>query len=135
MVLSITGQTGDTIVEVLIAVGVLAFVLVGAYILSVRSTASTQDANERTQALKLVETQVEFLRGVGGITGGTCFTNNGTVTGDCTVTPNGPGTQPVFQLAIAPDVNGCKGSYSVQAVWGASDGALNNVSMCYRTGA
>lgn len=128
------GQAGDTIVEVLVAVGVVAFILTSAYVLSLRSTASTQDAQERGQALKLVETQLEFLRNAGTISGGNCFDTNGTPTNTCTFTPNGSGTEPAFTLTVAANTNGCNNSYSVQAIWDGIAGNVNNVSMCYRTG-
>lgn len=134
MLAAYDGQAGDTIVEVLVAIAVVAFMLTSAYVLSLRSTQSTQDAQERSQALKLVETQLEFLRNAGTITGGNCFDANATPTNTCTVTPNGPGTAPAFTLTVAANVNGCNNSYSVQAAWDGIAGNVNNVSMCYRTG-
>ncbi|TAH34192.1 hypothetical protein EYC59_03495 [Candidatus Saccharibacteria bacterium] len=126
-------QTGDTIVEVLIAVAVIAFTITGAYALSLRSTVSTQDAQERGQALKLVETQLEFLRNAGTISGGNCFDTTGMPTNTCTFTPNGAGTDPAYTMTVAANANGCTNSYSVQAVWDGIGGGVSNVSMCYRT--
>src|SRR5258706_10324416 len=54
--------TGDTIVEVLIAVAVVGSVLGGAFAASNRSQRSTQQAQEHTTALKIAESQVELLK-------------------------------------------------------------------------
>lgn len=56
------GQRGDTIVEVLIALAVLSIVLTGAYVSSRNSLNNTRDAQERGEALKLAEEQLEKLR-------------------------------------------------------------------------
>lgn len=127
-------QAGDTIIEVLVAIAIVAFMLTSAYALSLRSTVSTQDAQERGQGLKLVETQIELLRNAGTISGGNCFDTTGTPTNSCTFTPNGTGTSPTYTVAVAANTNGCTGSYSVQAVWDGIGGGVSNVSMCYRTG-
>ncbi len=53
---------GDTIVEVLIAIAVVSFVLVGAFVISNSSLRSVRDAQERGEALKLAQAQVENLK-------------------------------------------------------------------------
>jgi len=53
---------GDTIVEVLIAIAVLSLVLGGAFVATNRSLQGTRDAQERINALKLAETQIEQLK-------------------------------------------------------------------------
>lgn len=68
-------QAGDTIVEVLIAIGVVSLVLVGAFLVSNNSTKTVQDNQERTQAQQILQAQVEELKVIidgGGdpITGG-----------------------------------------------------------------
>jgi Tfp pilus assembly protein PilV len=55
-------QRGDTIVEVLIAVGIITLVLAGAYKITTRNMVSIQDVQEHSYALKLAETQTEKLR-------------------------------------------------------------------------
>src|SRR5438309_3169170 len=57
-------SAGDTIIEVLLALAVLASVLGGAYVSSNRSLSGARDAQERGEALKLVEEQLERLRAV-----------------------------------------------------------------------
>lgn len=53
---------GDTIVEVLIAITVVSTVLGGAYASSNRSLNATRQSQERGEALKLAETQLERLK-------------------------------------------------------------------------
>lgn len=55
-------QAGDTIVEVLIAMAVVSLVLGGAYATANRSFLSIKLAQERSEALKLAEDQLEQLR-------------------------------------------------------------------------
>lgn len=55
-------ESGDTIVEVLIAIAVISVVMVGAYALSGRSTSTVQDTQERSQAQQYLQSQVEMFR-------------------------------------------------------------------------
>jgi Tfp pilus assembly protein PilV len=55
-------QTGDTIVEVLIAIAVSSAVLGSSYAIVNRAVNSSQQANEHSLALKLAEEQLERLR-------------------------------------------------------------------------
>ena len=55
-------QRGDTIVEVLIAIAVIAAVLGGSYVVVNNSTNNNQAAQERTAAVGLAESQLEMLR-------------------------------------------------------------------------
>jgi prepilin-type N-terminal cleavage/methylation domain-containing protein len=55
-------QRGDTIVEVLIAMAVLGLVLASAFAISNRSYATGLNAQERNEALKVAESQIELLR-------------------------------------------------------------------------
>ncbi len=52
---------GDTIVEVLIAISVVSIILGGAYVTSSRSLGNIRGAQERIEALKLIEGQLERL--------------------------------------------------------------------------
>ena len=130
-------QAGDTIVEVLITIMVISTVLVGAYITTNKNIASTQDAQERTQALKLVETQIENLRSkTTGLVSGGCFDSTGRPQdgsgSSCAVLPNGPGTQPVYTMGITPDPSG-DGVFIVTGKWDSLTGSgTNNVTMYYR---
>lgn len=57
-------QRGDTIIEVLLALSVIGLVLGSSYAISNRSLQIGREAQERTEALKQVETQLERLRAV-----------------------------------------------------------------------
>jgi type II secretory pathway pseudopilin PulG len=63
-------NNGDTIIEVLIALAVISLVLVGAYVSTQKSTLDVRDSQEHTEALKLLQTQIESIKGlsVGGDT-------------------------------------------------------------------
>ena len=55
-------QRGDTIVEVLICIAVIALVLVGAFAVSNHSAQTVQDSAEHTQAQQILQGQIESLR-------------------------------------------------------------------------
>jgi hypothetical protein len=55
-------QAGDTIVEVLVAMTVLTFILAGAYVAANSSLTAEVRSGERSQALQLVQGQLELLR-------------------------------------------------------------------------
>src|SRR5438874_2693031 len=55
-------QTGDTIVEVLVATAVISFVIGTSFSLVSRNLKVTRGAQEHTEALKLAENQLEYLR-------------------------------------------------------------------------
>lgn len=73
---------GDTIVEVLIVIVVIAMVMASSYGVAIRSQKANQQTQEHAQALKVVEGQLENLKAYAAnnvITGLTtfCFDNNG----------------------------------------------------------
>jgi prepilin-type N-terminal cleavage/methylation domain-containing protein len=53
---------GDTIVEVLVAIAIVSSVLAGAYASANRSSKVTRTAQERGEALKLAESQIEQVK-------------------------------------------------------------------------
>src|SRR3989344_6159834 len=55
---------GDTIIEVLLALAIVSSMLGGAYVLSARSLNNSRSSQERGEALKLVEEQLERLNSV-----------------------------------------------------------------------
>lgn len=55
-------QRGDTIIEVLIAVAVLGAILGGSFAVASRSLNVSQQAQERSEATKVIESQLELLR-------------------------------------------------------------------------
>lgn len=55
-------QSGDTIVEVLIAVTIISVILAGAFGVTRMSTAGVRDAQEHLEATGLMESQIEMIR-------------------------------------------------------------------------
>lgn len=53
---------GDTIIEVILALAVLGGVIVGGYSIATRSLRGVQASNERNEALKIAEGQIENLK-------------------------------------------------------------------------
>lgn len=120
-------QTGDTIVEVLIAITVISMVLVGAYIATNNNTLANQTTQERAQAVQLVQSQIEQLRAAGSINDGWCFSGgkaqqatglqNGT--DPCLQTSSGAvapkGVQPAYAIVIH-HTNPAK-AYQISATW------------------
>lgn len=110
------GDIGDTIVEVLIALTVISLVLGGAYVSANRSLNNSRQAQERGEALKIVQSQVERLKFVASGSDDTifiipntfCFDSNNTIhtaTNPARVT-NPPVDQDNFSLYTSPN---CKG--------------------------
>lgn len=88
-------QRGDTIIEVLIALTVISAVLGGAYVTSNRSLKNIRKAQERGEALKITETQVERLRNAVSIIPSPadtqfCAYNDGSPTGSLPFARNSP---------------------------------------------
>lgn len=144
------GQRGDTIVEVLIAVAVISLVLGGAYTATNRSLQSSRSAQEQSAAIKVVESQLEQLKGLADKPGGLsslplsfCLitsasgpvpTATGGPTNPCGLNAQGvtAGTndQPVYQIAITqPSTN----TFQLRSTWtDVSGNATNSVQMSYR---
>lgn len=70
-------ERGDTIVEVLIAVAVIALVLAGAYVATNRSLLASRSSQERVNALKLAESQIEQIKGLAASQPASLFTASG----------------------------------------------------------
>jgi type II secretory pathway pseudopilin PulG len=131
-------QRGDTIVEVLIAVAIISFVLAVSYATTSNSAKDTVDAQEHSQALRAVESQLEFLHEKGSTNASNvCFDTNGAEQSSgsaaCTVSPYGAGTQPEYNLVITKPSAGPSGYYTVTATWPSVHGNGNStVGMYYR---
>lgn len=75
-------QRGDTLVEVLLAIAVVSSVLAISYSIMNRTLLTIRDNQERTEATKLAQAQIESIRGASSLPSlGTNFCiNGGTVT-------------------------------------------------------
>lgn len=129
-------QSGDTIVEVLIAIAVLSTVLGGAFAASNRSLKTTRQTQERAEALKVVETQLEKLKALTTNptpSSGFCFAAESIVTSSapCEVLVGGI----KYEAAIDRDflLGGSEG-YIVRAKWDSITGTSmqDSVEIRYR---
>ena len=142
---SLDRQRGDTIVEVLISITVIALVLAGAYVTTNRSTQESRSAQERGNALKLTESQIEQLKGVvaadaslifgGAITSSPFCIYNGapvaTTNANCAVGTNGTATaaQPKFGLSITKNGN----TFTALTTWNDVNGnSVDQLQLTYR---
>lgn len=89
-------QAGDTIIEVLIAMAVLAIVLSGAYYVANHSLSVERDSQEHSEASTIAQSQIEALRTAYELYPGNflpasdnCYDGNGNPSNNCYV---GPGT-------------------------------------------
>lgn len=119
-------EAGDTIVEVLIAVACLALVLGIAYNIAVKSAGNTEVTQERSEALQLAQSQIEFLRENGATNdlidfNGTdkCFSTTGATFGTAVSSPctyqNGTGEVYLINITEASAQNG--ELYTVSVSW------------------
>jgi prepilin-type N-terminal cleavage/methylation domain-containing protein len=113
--LFIGSQRGDTLIEVLISILVVSTVLGAAYATTTRNVQIGREAQERSNALKLAEAQLEQLKAIAktdpdlifatGAPASLCVNNAGAVVqssdSTCQVGTSGMPTvtQPVFSLA------------------------------------
>lgn len=152
-------QRGDTIIEVLLAMSIVGMVLGASFGIANRSTQIGQDAQERTEALKLAETQVELFKvayktnvviPTRGEDEPFCLTS-----ADTSYTPqdvdsplckdvDSSGNQDgLYSISIIPpgsSISDPTGTYEVKITWlrlGAKDNSenyLNNLSLYYKPG-
>jgi prepilin-type N-terminal cleavage/methylation domain-containing protein len=146
-------QRGDTIVEVLIAIAVISMVLAGAYATTNRSLLATRAAQERSNALKLVETQLEQIKGMsvadpdtlfGNVPGSFCVTpalaiassNDNACRVDAAGQPND--VEPIYNLSVTRSGPDGQGGYvfTVTSEWvdpsGRHDNQVRTIYRVYR---
>lgn len=130
------GQRGDTIIEALIAVAIVSLILTSAYMLTNRNKAYQQTAQEQTTAQKLVERQVELLRGSNLTINNACLDNGGIqVSGascqvDASGAPSGSNGA-TYTLSITTTSVGGGKNYKAQAKWTTITGSQATVTMYY----
>ncbi len=122
-------ERGDTIIEVLIAIGIVSLVLTSAYALTNRNIQISQEVQEQAYAQKLVERQVELLRAVDTKPSSDgCFTTTGVATSGTACQVNNGGAS--YTLLVHPLASA--GQYSVQATWQTIHGKTANVTVYYQ---
>lgn len=121
-------ERGDTIIEVLIATGIVSLVLTSAYALTNRNIQATQEVQEQAYAQKLVEQQVELLRASATKPASDgCFNASGvSVTGAACKVTNGGAS---YTLLVHP-ISAVQ--YSARATWETLGGKSANVTVYYR---
>lgn len=132
-------QTGDTIVEVIIAVAVVATILAGAFVVTNRSTQAVRDSQEHAEALQLLQGQVELLRHAAlnhGLTGATTspfcldastFYDNADTNSACLVNN-------LYRLEIIQNAasSGQTTTFDLTATWDAINGNTDKVYLSYK---
>lgn len=137
------GKKGDTIVEVLISLAIISVVLVSAYALTSKNTASSQEVQEQSTALKLLEKQAELLLAADSpIINPGCFNQDGgyvelpTIT--CTMTETGAEYDDAldsgakYTVGITSALNGSTRTYTLTANWVTLSNTTANISMYTR---
>lgn len=139
-------QRGDTIVEVLISIAVISLILGGAYITTNNSLRAERGAQERTDASKLVESQIESLKNLADtgnteifnssgfcITGGNTVSTSVNTNGTCKFNATGSNNnseQPVYYINITRNAN----TFTIKSTWDSieSSGGQDTVQMVYK---
>ena len=111
-------QAGDTIVEVMIALAVIGAVIGTSYAISARSLRLGRQAQERTEALKLVESQVELIKTAAQGKNTAIFTSSSdfcltTTAAGVTLSQNGAVPADFITDSLTTNNNLTGGSYSV----------------------
>jgi len=129
-------QRGDTIVEVMIATAIISLVLAAAYVTTNKNTTLMQASQEREQAQRLVEAQIEALRYNGGIAAsGDCFVGV-SESGSCNnFTASNSGATYALKITGPTGTTSPTGAYTITATWtslGSSTTNNSNVTMYYQ---
>lgn len=131
-------QRGDTIVEVLIAIAVVSMVLGSAYAITNRTVKSQQLTIEHTEALKLVESQLEAVRADVQANGASsavfavddkfCFQGT-TFKSDEASCTSGPNLR--YTVYVTRDTSDSN-KFSSRATWKGVNGGDDTVSLTYK---
>jgi type II secretory pathway pseudopilin PulG len=141
-------NVGDTIIEVMIAIAIIGSILGSSYVTANNSLRGTRQAQERTEALKFLEAQVEslkYLASSGGdvshsfgnnlfcLNGITKFEWNGTASELTSYTQPSClfGTDGRYHMAISTDGT----THTITAYWeGVASIPIENITVSYRLG-
>lgn len=136
-------QAGDTIVEVIIAVAVVATILAGAFTVTTRSTRTVRDSEEHAEALQYLQQQVELLRAVaaqpGKLSGSPFITTGFCLDANLNISQQGKpacaaGNIPYALSIVAPTGLSASGTtdFSFTATWPALGGGTDTVYLAYK---
>lgn len=134
-------QAGDTIVEVLVVVAIVTLVLGGAYASARRSFITTVQTQERGEAVKYLEAQLEGVKALSDLANSPIYQSGlGTFCADMGSITNGTCTKGVdnrYTVSVQRSESNVGGrivyTYTALAVWDrAGGGQQENVRMTYR---
>lgn len=128
-------ERGDTIVEVLIAMTILALVLAASFASSSRSLHTGTDAANRSQALALAQQQIEVIKndvGLGNLSTYTSQTGNFCVNGSQVYASSSSNCKLLLgQYNVSDSING--GLFTINSTWaGSSGGGQNQLTIHFR---
>ncbi len=140
------GQAGDTIVEVLLAVVVVGLAIGFGYGIASRSLKNNQRAQERVEALKQVESQVERLKKLAANSSATaniftrsdafCMTDSDSGPVDTSVDNDacqqGPDGRYRLSITPAPGNSSSTRQYDITATWDSLGGGEEHTTVTYR---
>ncbi len=135
------GSKGDTIVEVLLAIAVVSAVLSGAYVATNRSLNGVRQSQERGEALKFIEGQLERLKEAAKKDvdpAGQVFTTstNPFCLDDSLVTPQAPTSpacnQGIYHLEIRRTLSSGAYTFAATATWERITGGQDQLTIRYR---
>lgn len=121
-------ESGETIVEVLIATAIIGLVLASAFVIVNKNVASNQDVEEHAFAQKLVESQTEQLRQDAStpVSAG-CYKEDDiytTIEDECKLTNGGA----VYRKKITKS----DGTYAISVTWQTIGGSIATETVYYR---
>jgi len=142
-------QVGDTIVEVIIAIVIVATLLTGAFIVTNRSTHSVRDSQEHAEALQALQGQVELLRAAARaqklpavLTVPFCLDSNlntyAANSASCTGAGGGVGYKLSIVCSTGPGTDGCPApagktaTFNLSTIWDALGGGTDQVLLSYK---
>ena len=131
-------STGDTIIEVLLAITVMGSVLAGAYVTANRSQQNIRQAQERVEALQLVQSQIEQIRVTKDAfdvneEDNFCIVDGLVVTTDTTANCNFGSPVARYNIVANRRGNDSDGhTFKLTAVWDSIVGGQDRMDMSYR---
>ena len=141
-------EAGDTIVEVIIAVVVIASLLIGAFVVTNRSAQAVRDSQEHAKVLGLLQAQVELLRIAAAnqklpaaLSQPFCFGSDLTVYQPPSTSCAGSsqfGTAVTYAIVCSPTSVGCPAAspatttFNLKATWSGVTGVTEQVLLSYK---
>lgn len=127
-------QKGETIVEVLISIAVVAGVLGAAYYLLSRSYNQSQAAVERVAGIKAAESELEILRTISkdtldAQTGSFCVKSDASLV---SYNPNNKDPSCTVNTRYTVFVSKTASTYAVRAEWAGLTASVESVTLYYR---